>query len=177
MNFSANITTEDFIHFQRYAAGGVNNLPALKWKTMTFSIVYWFLLGILIFLLFSQYENAYGSEKTRLAITGFIFTIWLVASLFWQRYYFTQFARAGIEADRTVIGSFHFIANELGLEEKSECCTSFFSWKAFESAEEDERSLYLLTGRMKAVIVPKSQVSDEVIALLKEKIINHSKMK
>lgn len=174
MEFTAKITREDFMRCQQYAIGRINTLPAMKLKITVFSVVYWGLLSAFVVLLLYQYENVHGVERTRLIVAATIFAAWIAASCIWQRYYFTQMCKEGVEEDGTVLGNWRFTANDDGLKEENERCSSFFHWGCFKSVEEDAYGLYLFTDRLKAVIVPKSQVEEHILANLKEYVTRHS---
>lgn len=171
MEFTAKITLDDFISFQRYAVQRINALSAMKMKVAVFSAVYCGLLAVLVVTILYQYYNVNGSERSRLMIAAIIFAAWIAAATIWQRLYFSQFCKEGAYENCTIIGGWRFVANEDGPIEENDFCNSFFHWCCFRSAEEDRHSLYLFTDPLKAVIIPKSQADEVSIAKLKEYVI------
>jgi hypothetical protein len=174
MKFTIIINKNDFRHFNKYAMSRIHQAPGMKWKVTLFSILYWFLLVLFALGMYSVYDNDCCNNYKHLDRALIAFGIWFVLINVWQQIYMRLYISAATDEKGSVLGQWEFEISDSGITESNSTCSSTFTWQGILSIEKDKHNLYLFTDTLKALILPLSQINEEIELVLNKKVTNGS---
>lgn len=162
MEFTINLTKNDFSRFNKYAMAKINQEPRMKWKVTLFSILYWFFLAFFVLEMYSVYDNdcCYNYKHINRALIAF--GIWFVLVNAWQQFYMRLYVSAATDQEGSVLGKWNFEISNSSITESNDTCSSNFKWICIKSVEKDKHNLYLFTDKLKALILPLEQICSEI---------------
>ncbi len=174
MNFEINLTKNDYLAFQKYSYKCIEDSPAIKWKFMTFSIIYWLLLTMFLLGVFSLYKKNVLLNNNDLTITISAFTIWFVLSFLWQQYSRIFYVSTIRKKDGTIIGNWEIELSEEGIVESNDMSMSNYKWQCIE-VKKDVNHLFLYIDSLKAIILPLNQINSDVESYINKNVTNSSR--
>ena len=74
--------------------------------------------------------------------------------------------------DDSVLGIWDFVVTEEGIIVSNDKCSSTFKWHCIESIEKDAHNLYLFTDKIKALILPLSQINEKIEFTINKNVIS-----
>lgn len=174
MKFTINLGKEDFRHFNKFAMARVHQASGMKWKVTLFNILYWFFLVFFALEMYSVYDNDCCNNYEHLNRALIAFGIWFILANVWQQIYMRLYISAATDEKGSVLGVWEFEISDSGVTESNELCSSNFTWQSIQSVEKDQHNLYLFTDRLKALILPLSQINEEIESAVNKNVTNQS---
>ncbi len=162
MKFTINIDKDDLLRFNKFAMDRIHQAPGMKWKVTMFNILYWFFLMFFALGMYSVYDNNCCNNYVYLNRALTAFGIWFVLGNVWQQIYKRLYISFASDEKGTVLGKWELEISDSGITESNGICSSTFSWSGIQSVEKDKHNLYLFTDRLKALVLPLSQINEEI---------------
>jgi hypothetical protein len=150
----------------------INKSPGMKWKVTLFGIVYGCFLAVFLLEMYSFYKNDCCYNYEHLNIAMIALGIWFFIATIWQQIYMRLFVSHAADENGSVLGEWEFELTDKGITESNAMCSSTFSWQAIQALESDKYNVYLFTDNYKALILPKSQLSEEIESIIRENVTN-----
>ena len=174
MKFTITLNKEDFCRFQKYATARINQSPGMRWKVTLFGIGYWCFLSVFLLEMYSVYDKdcCYDYKHLNIAMTAL--GIWFLLTNLWQQLYIRLYVSHAADERGSVLGEWLFELTESGIKESNEMCSSSFSWQSIQSVETDKFNMYLFTDKLKALILPRAQITEEIKSVIEKSVINQS---
>lgn len=162
MKFTIVLNKEDLRHFYEFAMAKINQAPEIKWKINLFAFLYWFLLVFFALEIYSVYDENCCNNYEHLNRALIVIGIWFVLVNIWQKIYIRLYMSATLDEKGSVLGKWEFEISNTGITESNGLCSSSFAWESILSVQKDKHNLYLFTDRTKALILPLSQINDDI---------------
>ncbi|WP_413665571.1 YcxB family protein [Microbulbifer sp. CNSA002] len=171
MKFAITLDKNDFRRFNKFAIAKIHVAPKMKWKLTLFNFLYWFLLVFFGMEIYSVYEHDAWNNYEHLNRALVAFGIWFILVNIWQQIYMYLYISVAIDEKGSVLGEWEFEISDSGITESNSLCSSTFTWQCIQSAEKDKYNLYLFTDRLKALILPLSQINEEIEAEIYKNVV------
>ena len=170
MKFTINLNKEDFQNFNKFATVRINQSPGIKWKITVFNVVYWCFLTVFLLEMYSVYDNdcCYNYDHLNKAMVAL--GIWFVLANIWQQIYMRLYVSAAANENGSVLGQWEFEISDSGISESNALCSSTFTWQSIQAVEKDKHNLYLFTDKLKALILPLTQINEEIESLINKNV-------
>lgn len=174
MKFTINLDKEDFRHFNKFAMARIHQAPGMKWKVTLFNVLYWFLLMFFALEMYSVYDKDCCNNYEHLNRALIAFGVWFILVNAWQQIYMRLYVSAATDENGSVLGKWEFEISNSGVTESNSLCSSSFTWQSIQSVEKDQYNLYLFTDRLKALILPLSQINEEIELAVNKNVTSQS---
>ncbi|WP_444893100.1 YcxB family protein [Microbulbifer sp. TRSA001] len=162
MKFTINLNKDDFRHFNKFAMARIHQASGIKWKVTLFNMLYWFFLAFFALEMYSVYDNNCCNNYDHLNRALIALGIWFVLANVWQQIYMRLYISAAADENGSVLGLWEFEISDSGICESNSLCSSSFTWQSIQSVEKDQHNLYLFTDKLKALILPLNQITEEI---------------
>ena len=174
MKFTINLDKTDFRYFNKFAMARIHQASGMKWKVTLFNVLYWFLLVFFALEMYSVYDNDCCNNYEHLNRALIAFGIWFVLVNVWQQIYMRLYVSAATDEKGSVLGVWEFEISDSGVTESNDLCSSYFTWQSIQSVEKDQHNLYLFTDSLKALILPLSQINEEIEFAVNKNVTSQS---
>lgn len=162
MKFTTVLNKEDFRHFCEFSVTRIHQAPEIKWKINLFAFMYWFLLIFFALEIYSVYKENCCNNYEHLNRALIVISVWFILINIWQKIYMRLYTSATMDEKGSTLGKWDFEISDSGITESNGLCSSSFAWESILSVEKDKHNLYLFTDKTKALILPLSQINDEI---------------
>lgn len=174
MKFTINLNKNDFRHFNKFAMARIHQASGMKWKVTLFSILYWFFIAFFALEMYSVYDNDCCNNYDHLNRALIALGIWFVLVNVWQQVYMRLYISAAADENGSVLGVWEFEVSDSGIYESNSLCSSNFTWQSIQSVEKDQHNLYLFTDKLKALILPLNQITEEIETEINKNVTSQS---
>ncbi len=172
MKFTINLNKEDVCHFHKFATAKIHQAPEIRWKIILFNICHWFLLAFFVLEVYSVYDSNCCNNYEHLNRALIAIWIWFFLVNVWQFIYIRLYVSAATDEKGCVLGQWEFEISDAGITESNSLCSSTFTWRSIQFVEKDKHNLYLFTDRLKALILPLSQINQEIESVVNKNVTN-----
>lgn len=160
MKIIVEMTREDFIAYNTFTCGRINN--AASWHNAKYGMLYNFCLwlGIVLFFTFAFQLEAFDGPfhwPSGIAVGIVFFALYAFNLYFAKKYQNKIFPRE----NGVVLGEKEIELSEMGVSEVGRLSRSEFNWEGFREVAEYQGHVYLYLEPTMAVIIPASTFKEE----------------